>query len=128
MRYLGIDYGLKRIGLAISEGELATPWKVLEINGLADALQKIESLVRSEKIDKAVIGMPEGRFGKAVKRFVDGFKKTGIEIETSDETLSTKNATRLMIEMGLPQKKRQTNDDYSAAAILQEYLDDTNGK
>jgi|SRR3989344_5557328 len=123
MKYLGIDFGLKRIGLAISEGQLASPLKVIAVSSLADAVSKTIREIEGSKVDKVVIGMPEGETGKAAKRFVEALRKQGLDVETSDETLSTQNAGKLMIEMGVPKKKRRQNDAHSAALILQEYLD-----
>ena len=47
MKILGIDYGRKKIGLAVSEGVLTEPWKVLRVNNLNDSIQKIEKEIGS---------------------------------------------------------------------------------
>lgn len=122
MRYLGIDFGLKKIGLAISEGELAAPLKVLEASSFQDALSKIKSLAKD--FDKIVIGKPEGKMGKKVTKLVSILKKEGMDIEEWDETLSSQKASAYMIQSGLGKNKRKTEDAYSAAIILQEYLDE----
>lgn len=122
MKYLGVDFGLKRIGLATSEGELASPLKVLTVSSLSDAVGKIIREVGENGVDKIIVGMPEGSTGKAAKRLVNGLKKEGLDVETSDETLSTQNAGKLMIEMGISKKKRKINDAQAAALILQGYL------
>lgn len=123
MRYLGIDYGLKRIGLAFSEGSLASAWKVIEINSLSDAVKKIISIIQQERIDHVVIGLPEGDMEKAVNRFISEMNKQGIIIHTSDETLSTRQAMDLMIKLGKSKKDRKMNDAVAASEILQNYLD-----
>lgn len=123
MRYLGVDFGLKRIGLALSEGELAAPLKVISVLSLTDAIGKIAREVREVGVDKLIVGLPEGQTGKAARKLVNGLKKVGIDVESTDETLSTKTAQKLMIEMGISKKKRSINDAVSAAIILQEYLD-----
>ncbi len=123
MKYLGVDFGLKRIGLAISEGELASAWKVVEVRNLIDAIEKISTLINLEQFDKVVVGLPEGKIGQTTVGFIKGLKKKGIDIEASDETLSSKNATSLMIEMNISKEKRKVNDDYSAMLILQNFLD-----
>lgn len=122
MRYLGIDYGLRKVGLAISEGQLASIYKVIEIHGSNDAIFKIKKIVQEEKIDRIVIGVPEGRTGKIVKKFVKRLSKDLIVIE-ADETLSSVNAKRLMIDLNLSSKMRRMEDAYSAALILQNFLD-----
>lgn len=128
MRYLGIDYGLKKNGLALSEGQIASPFKVLEINGLNDAINKILQVVKSEEIDRVVIGVPEsGEAKSAVKKFIsklkESLKETQVSVIEADETLSSVSAKDLMIDLGLSEKSRQKEDAYSAAIILQNFLD-----
>lgn len=123
MKYLGVDFGLKRIGLATSEGEIASPVKVLTVSSLTDAVGKVIREIREIRVDKVIVGMPEGETGKAAKRLVNGLKKEGLDVETTDETLSTQNAGKLMIEMGISKSKRKINDAQAAAEILQGYLD-----
>ncbi len=124
MHYLGIDFGLKRVGLAISEGSLASPYKIIVISNLQDAMDKIVKITRSENFDKIVVGMPEGVMGKAVSKFVKAMRGEGILVEIADETLSSKTADKLLIEMGVSQKKRKLNDSQAAAIILQNYLEE----
>lgn len=123
MKYLGIDFGLRRIGLAISEGELASPWQILEVKSFSDAVEKTSKVIKEGEFEKIVVGLPEGKMGKNVVGFVNRLKKGGFEVETMDETLSSKIAREVMIEQGAGQKKRRHEDAYSAAQILQEYLD-----
>lgn len=122
MKYLGVDFGIKRVGLAVSEGELASPWKVLEGRGPNDLMDKLGK--EASDFDQIIIGLPEGKMGELVKKVVANLQKKGLDIVTSDETLSSKNATSLMVELAVPKKKRKVNDAYSAAIILQNYLDD----
>lgn len=123
MKYLGIDFGLKRIGLSISEGNLASLFKVIEVDNLKDSVEKISQIILSEGFEKIVIGMPEGKTGKAVLGFVNKLKKRGFDVDISDETLSSKKAQDQMIGNNIPKKKRRFNDSYAAAIILQDYLD-----
>ncbi|MBI2018336.1 Holliday junction resolvase RuvX [Candidatus Daviesbacteria bacterium] len=122
MRYLGIDFGLKKIGLAISEGELAAPLKVLEASNFQDAFSKIKK--EAADFDKVIIGKPEGKVGKKVTKLVSLLKKESMDIEEWDETLSSQKAMAYMIQSGLGKNKRKITDAYSAAIILQEYLDE----
>ncbi len=124
MKYLGIDFGLRRIGLAISEGNIASPWQVLEVKSFSDTVEKISKIIKDGSFNKVVVGMPEGKMGQNVIGFTNALKKMGILIETSDETLSSKNAMQDMIKQGVPQKKRRFNDARAAAIILQNYLDE----
>lgn len=123
MKYLGIDFGLRRIGLAISEGELASPWQILEVKSFPDAVEKTSKVIKEGKFEKIVVGLPEGKMGKNVRGFINALNKNGIEIEIADETLSSQKAKQAMVEQGVRQKKRREEDAYSAAQILQEYLD-----
>lgn len=123
MKYLGVDFGLRRVGLAISEGELVSPWQILEVKGFPDAVEKISRVIRKGKFQKVVVGVPEGKMGQNVVGFINALKKMGLEVEAADETLSSKKALEAMIEQGIQQKKRRHEDAYSAAEILQNYLD-----
>ncbi len=123
MKYLGIDFGLRRIGLASSEGDLASPLKTLEVKSFKNAVEQIIKVISSEGFEKVVVGLPEGKMGQNVNGFIKALSKAGIETETVDETLSSKKALEQMIESNIPQKKRRFNDSFAASIILQEYLD-----
>lgn len=123
MKYLGVDFGLRRIGLSISEGELASPWKVIEVKSLADAVEKIADIIKDGSFDKVVVGMPEGKLSKTVFGFIKRLKQENFDAETFEETLSTKQAIQSMIATGIPKEKRKVNDAVAAAIILQNWLD-----
>lgn len=123
MKYLGIDFGLKRVGLATSDGELASPLKTIEVKSCKDAVQKVVELVKAQGVSKVIVGLPEGKMGQTVLGFVNALKKAGLDVEETDETLSTYQAISQMIEENIPKRKRRINDAYSAAIILQEYLE-----
>lgn len=122
MKYLGIDFGLRKIGLAISEGELASPNGVLYVKNQADTVKKIEDIVRKENIGQVVIGLPESGISKTVLKVIAELK-LNIPVEVVDETLSSQKAKERMIELGIKKEKRIDEDAYSAAEILQNYLD-----
>ena len=123
MKYLGVDFGLRRIGLATSEGQLISPWQILEVNSFTDAVGKISKVIEDGKFQKIIVGLPEGRMAKNVVGFINALSKKGLEVESVPETLSSKRALQVMIEQGIGQKKRRHEDAYSAAEILQSYLD-----
>lgn len=128
MRYLGVDYGLKKIGLALSEGQIASPLKILDISGLNDAVNKILNVIEKEEIDRVVVGVPEsGEIRGAVKKFIAKLKvdlsKKNVSVIDADETLSSNSAKDLMIGLGMNTKSRQKEDAYSAVIILQNFLD-----
>lgn len=125
MRYLGVDYGLRRIGLSLSEGQIASPFKVISISGLKDGLVKMEQIIKREKIDRVVVGIPEsGEASKIVKKFISSLKNRSKQVEVieTEETLSSQEAKQFMVDLGLGQEKRQEEDAYSAALILQRFL------
>ncbi len=112
MRILGIDYGRRKIGLAIAESGLAEPWKVVGIS-------QLENILETEKFDRIVVGISEGEMAEESKRFAEK-----IGAETFDETLTTQDAQRLAVESGMSRKKRKGMEDaYAAAIMLQNYLD-----
>ena len=123
MCYLGIDFGLRRVGFAISDGQLAAPFKTVDVKGLKDAVDAVLKILNDEKVEKIVVGLPEGKLGNTVLGFVNALKKRKLDVETSDETLSSKKALEKMLELNIPMKKRKVNDSEAAAIILQEYLD-----
>lgn len=123
MKYLGVDFGLRRIGLARSEGTLASPWQVISVKGFSDAFKKTVELVRKEEIDKVVIGLPEGKIGQTVLGFVKALRENGLDVETADETLSSRKALEDMIAQSIPREQRKSTDALAAAIILQNWLD-----
>lgn len=128
MRLLGIDYGTKRVGLAIGDTEtkLAVPYDTIAMAGsLLDCLMNI---VRREKIEKLVVGAPktlagaEGQSYNLVQDFIRDIKPLNLEIVLEDERFTTKEIERIMNQYG--KAKRGIKKDAAAAAlILQSYLD-----
>lgn len=112
MRILGIDFGLRKIGLAIGINNFAEPWKVVN-------LAEFRKILEEEKFDRLVVGISEGKMAEESRKFA---KEIGAI--TFDETLSTKDANRLSIEAGIGRKKRKNMEDaYAASIMLQNYLD-----
>ena len=106
MRLLGIDYGRAKIGLAISEGSLAEPFSVIRYEDEKALLEKIKALVDKEEIDKAVVGVSEGRSAEEAMGFGEKLKNLGVEVVFFDETLSTVSAQELSLQTGMKRKKR----------------------
>ncbi len=125
MKYLGIDYGRKKIGLSISEGMIAEPLKVIRFEKKEDALEKVKRVVKAESADVVVVGMSEGEMGGETKEFAKILgERISSEIKFQDETLTTQTAQELSINASIKRKKRKTLEDaYSATIILQNYLD-----
>lgn len=132
MRYLGIDYGLKKIGLALSEGQVASVYKVIDTSSLKDSVEKVVQVIKDQNIEGIVIGVPDKTSAKKVNNFVTLLnkkidqEKIKATIIKADETLSSYEARNLMIEMGTTKKDREKEDAYAAALILQNFLDTLN--
>lgn len=130
MKYLGVDYGMRKIGLAVSEGQIASVLKVIKITGLQDGLQQLEKAIRDEQIERVVIGVPEGKTGQMVEKFVQALTKKyaqqPVEIIPVDETLSSHDAKQFMIQLNIGRNKRRQEDAYSAVLILQNFLNSLN--
>lgn len=127
MKYLGIDHGGKRIGLAIGDDEthIALPLEIVEADTTKEAVDAVFLIIKEEGIDKIILGLPislaggEGEQASRVREFGEALeKKSGLQIQYEDERLSTKMAEELM------QSSSATNKDAVAAmVILQSYLD-----
>ena len=132
-RFLGIDFGQKRIGLAISDetGQIAFPLSILENSGQRRVAAEISRIVNERKVGTLVLGLPlnlDGSKGIAadnVERFAAILKQhVSVPVELWDERLSTRMAERAMIEGGLSRSRRkQSIDQATAQIILQSYLD-----
>mgnify|MGYP005838471673 CR=1 FL=1 len=123
-KLLGIDYGKRRIGLAISIGSLAEVYGVVHFKTVNEALEKIKRIAEKENVQGIVIGVSEGEMALESKNFAKELVK---ELETpvffQDETLSTHFAQKLSREAGVGKKKRRKLEDaFAAAVILQDYL------
>lgn len=125
MKILGVDYGRKKIGLAISDGDLAQPLRVLSVNSREEAFAKVLQVMEIEKIDRVVVGISEGEMAEEIRDFTNTLgTRTSTLIKTFDETLTSQDAQRLSQEAGINRKKRlQMEDAYAAALMLQNYLD-----
>ncbi|HVS33559.1 MAG TPA: Holliday junction resolvase RuvX [Thermoanaerobaculia bacterium] len=125
---MGIDYGGRRIGIAVSEsGILATPHSVIEND--SSALGKLDALARQIGVDTLVVGIARRARSDAGERKFRDFaerlrQRTCKPVVLWDETLSTVEATsRLRAGGRKPQRGRNDIDMYAAAVILQSYID-----
>lgn len=115
---LGIDYGQSKIGLALADSETKTavPFGMVKSNNLFSI---IKDIIKSENIDKIVIGLPLNMSGEETaqtnitQEFIEDLKvKTGLEVITEDERLTSVQANRL-----------GKDDAVAAMYILQTYID-----
>ncbi len=131
-RILAIDFGERRIGLAVSDplGITAQGLPTIDTRKSRDVFSEILSIIEDKQVTKIVVGMPvnmDGSMsvkGQEVNKFVRELtQRTGMDVETWDERLTTVQSLRSMREMGVKQKKKGTADRISATLILQSYLD-----
>ena len=135
-RILGLDFGTKTVGVAISDELLITAQAVETIwrekpSKLRQTLARIEELVNQYGVEKIVLGFPknmndtEGERCEKTREFKELLeKRTGLEVILWDERLTTVAANEAMIEMGIRRENRKEYIDQIAAIfILQEYLD-----
>ena len=130
---MGLDIGVKRIGVALSDEVLfiAQPYKVVERVSLSKDVDEILRICEAESVSLIVAGLPysaEGTVGAQADKtlkFVEALrKKTGIKIITWDERFSTSAVERTLIEADASrQKRKKVVDKLAAAFILQGYLD-----
>ena len=132
MKYLAIDLGDARTGIAVSEsGIIATGLETYKRAGLQRDLQYIADLVKQYKIDVVVFGLPlnmDGTAGERVektKAFAEQLQSLiDAKIDYEDERLTTVVAEEMLIEGGMRRDKRKkVIDKIAATIILQAYLD-----
>ena len=136
MRIMGLDYGSKTVGVAISDELLLTAQgkeiiRRNEENKLRKTLARIEELIQEYGVEKIVLGLPLNMDESVSERsqlcleFKDKIeRRTGIPVDMLDERLTTVEADEIMDEAGIKGKKRKEYVDMIAAQIiLQDYLD-----
>ncbi|MFW5836764.1 MAG: Holliday junction resolvase RuvX [Desulfovibrionaceae bacterium] len=135
MRTLGIDYGMKRVGLALSdpEGRLALPYRVIERTTRHALFGELAQVVERESVQAVVVGLPLSMDGgetlaaRQCRNFADSLaRRTGLPVRLEDERLTSAEAERDLAQAGLDSRKRRQHLDAQAAAlILQTHLERT---
>lgn len=133
MRVLGIDFGERRIGLALSDedGRYALPLQTIERRSDRQALYRIADLVRERQVAALILGEPRGLDGRGsatterVKRFGERLARlTKVPLYRIDEALTTVEAAARLRDAGLDSRARhQRRDAVAAQILLQEALD-----
>ena len=136
MRILGLDYGSKTVGVAISDPlgitaqGVGTIWRKQE-NHLRQTLARIEELISEYQVERIVLGYPKNMnntIGERAQKSLE-FKemlerRTGLEVIMWDERLTTVEANRTLMEASVRRENRkQYLDQLAAVFILQGYLD-----
>ena len=133
---MGLDYGTKTVGVALSDELFITaqPFETIvreKTNKLRKTLARIEEIIAAEGVTKIVLGLPKnmnntlGERAEATNEFREMLeRRTGLPVILVDERLTTVEADRILEETGVAQSGRKEHIDKMAAAIiLQNYLD-----
>ena len=136
MRVIGLDYGSKTVGVALSDELMLTAQPLTTIHRdrptkLRQTLAQIEQIIEQYDVDRIVVGWPkkldneEGERCEKTKEFGDMLEnRTGLELIYQDERLTTAQADGVLEQGGIRKDKRkQYIDKMAASMILQKYLD-----
>ena len=136
MRIMGLDYGSRTVGVAISDPLLITAQPLMTIerdseNKIRKTLAKITALAEEYEVAEIVIGLPKnmnntmGERVEATLAFAEKVKnRTGLPVEFVDERLTTAQAERVLMEGGVRREHRKEHlDSMAAALILSVYLE-----
>ncbi len=136
MRIMGLDFGSKTVGVAISDALLVTAQGIeiirrKEENKLRQTLARIEEMIVEYEVEEIVLGLPknmnatEGIRAELTMEFKEKLeRRTGLPVHMWDERLTTVAADKTMMEAGIRREKRKDYVDMIAATlILQGYLD-----
>jgi len=137
MRVLGIDYGRRRIGLALSdeEGILASPLPTyVRGQSMKEDVVGLTSLIARHEVSAIVVGLPlnmdgsRGEMAYEAEAFANRIRQeTGLPVDSFDERLTSSEAERVLLEADLPRRRRKAlRDSLSAVLILQGHLDRRN--
>jgi len=131
-RSLGIDFGEKRVGLAISDKSnlIASPFKTINYINKNDLVSQIEKIVIENNIKNFVLGLPINMKGedtaqtKTVRKFKESLSSLDLPVIYEDERLSSVSAKNSLILQNIKTGHNKSEIDKTAAAIiLQQYLD-----
>lgn len=137
MRYLAIDLGRRRTGLALGDGitGLASPWRVIETGSEHERWRGLCRAIQEESPGMVVVGLPlnmdgtEGPSARAARALAHRLAaELGVAVGLQDERLTSVDADAVMARSGLTHKqKKARRDALAAAVILQRFLDERSG-
>ena len=136
MRVMGLDYGSKTVGVAVSDPlgltaqGVETIWRKQE-NKLRQTMARIEELISEYQVERIVLGYPKNMNNTIGERAMKSLefkekleKRTGLPVVMWDERLTTVSANRVLMETGVRRENRKEHvDEIAAVFILQGYLD-----
>lgn len=136
MRILGLDYGSKTVGVAVSDplGFTAQGVEIIRRkskNKMRQTLARIEELIAQYQVEEIVLGLPKNmnntlgdRAEKSLELKETLERRTGLPVVMWDERLTTVSANRVLMETGVRRENRKEHvDEIAAVFILQGYLD-----
>ena len=136
MRILGLDYGSKTVGVAVSDplGFTAQGVEIIRRkseNKMRQTLARIEELIAQYQVEEIVLGLPKNMNNTLVDRAEKSLelketleRRTGLPVVMWDERLTTVSANRVLMETGVRRENRKEHvDEIAAVFILQGYLD-----
>lgn len=125
MNIVGLDWGERKIGVALAAGTLAEPIVVIRYQHTSKLFKELKEIIEKYDIEKIVVGISEGPSAIAATNFARVLRtELGLPVETFDETLSSRDAQDFAMQSGKKQKKRKAMEDaYAASIMLQNYLD-----
>ena len=139
MRILGLDYGARTVGTAVSDGLMLTAQTLKTIerkeeNTLRRTLREIEGLIAEYQVDTVILGLPlhmDGSMSERAEKTLEFKeileKRTGLPVILRDERLTTVAADEILEESGIKKSDRKKYiDSIAAGIILQDYLNEIN--
>jgi putative Holliday junction resolvase len=126
IKYLGLDYGQAKVGVALGSDEtkLAVPLAIIRFNHEEALFEKLKEIVAAEAIDALVVGQPVSLSGDVLtadsfQAFVALIKRLNLPLHFEDERFSTNAAGKMLREVG----KGRADDAVAAQLILQSFFD-----
>lgn len=130
---MAVDLGSKRVGLALSDptGKIAQPLATIDAGPQETLADRVAEIAKQHEVKQIVVGLPrrlDGSFGpeaKAARAIADEIRKaSGRPVDLADERLTTAQAERSMIEVGVRRSRRKASiDQVAATLLLQSHLD-----
>jgi putative Holliday junction resolvase len=131
-RILAVDWGERRIGLAVSDpqGIIATGLDTVVVRSAREAVDGVAAVVRAQEVERIVVGLPlllsgeRGEAAEAALAFAEKLRAaTGLPVDTYDERLTSALSTRRLHDLGVRVGRRKDRVDQGAAvALLESFL------
>ena len=130
-RIIGIDFGLSKVGVAISDpsGIISMPLKVIRYNKQEDLIESLKKIALEKNVKTFIIGYPlnmnykENSMTEIINKFKDVMEKNSFEVYLEDERLSSEYAKKIMVQQDIKTgKNKEMVDVLAASIILQTFL------